>query len=214
MAIVQNPIIGKAKQKFGNAVFSTQVGKNTLRTKPLSIKNPRSIVQVAYRNHLKTLVALLRPLKDDINTAYGSSVKGMSPFNRVISINMKQAFDDESNYIVGERLVLCDNEGSRPYSFVLSTTDKPGDVHLTWQSKPQNSAEASADMIFYIFNTQTNKIFKYHFPSHLSRNECTLSLGDQNGALLHIYSCTYDFLNFLDSRPRAIFTYCGLIQMP
>ena len=31
MAIVQNPITGRTKKKFGSAVFSKQFGKNTMR---------------------------------------------------------------------------------------------------------------------------------------------------------------------------------------
>lgn len=37
MAIVQNPITGRSRNKFGTAVFSKQYGKNTMRAKPLDV---------------------------------------------------------------------------------------------------------------------------------------------------------------------------------
>jgi hypothetical protein len=37
MAIVQNPITGRTKKKFGTAVFSKQFGKNIMRSKPLDL---------------------------------------------------------------------------------------------------------------------------------------------------------------------------------
>ena len=60
MAIVQNPITGRTKKKFGNAVFSKQFGKNTLRSKPLEVKNPKTAGQVAQRSAFKAALFVVR----------------------------------------------------------------------------------------------------------------------------------------------------------
>jgi hypothetical protein len=49
MAIVQNPIIGRAKNSMGNATFSTWMGKNVVKAKAISVGNPRTPAQQRQR---------------------------------------------------------------------------------------------------------------------------------------------------------------------
>lgn len=59
MAIIQNPIVGRAKQKFANSIFSTWYGRNVLRSKPLEVRNPRSGKQLTARYELSIRTAIL-----------------------------------------------------------------------------------------------------------------------------------------------------------
>jgi len=43
MAIVENPKIGRAKGSVGNVIFFTRYEKNIIRTKPISVKNPKRL---------------------------------------------------------------------------------------------------------------------------------------------------------------------------
>ena len=40
MAIVQNPITGRTRKKFGTAVFSKHYENNTMRSRPIQVDNP------------------------------------------------------------------------------------------------------------------------------------------------------------------------------
>jgi len=60
MAIVQNPITGRTRNKFGTAVFSKQFGLNTMRTKPEGMKNPNTPAQATQRSKFLTVVYLIR----------------------------------------------------------------------------------------------------------------------------------------------------------
>ena len=61
MAIVQNPITGRTKKAFGSAVFAKQYGKNTMRTKPLEVKNPKTLKQKMQRSKFSLMVAIGTP---------------------------------------------------------------------------------------------------------------------------------------------------------
>lgn len=56
MAIVQNPLIGRAKKSLANATFTTWKGRNVVKGKPISVANPQSPAQVAQRTRFKGCV--------------------------------------------------------------------------------------------------------------------------------------------------------------
>ena len=59
-AVTQNSIIGRTRGKVGGVVFSKWRGLNTLRSKPESVKNPKSPGQLFQRKKLTLLVELYR----------------------------------------------------------------------------------------------------------------------------------------------------------
>jgi len=50
MAIVQNPLIGRASGKFSGAVFSTNYSKNVIRSRPVEFRDKKSASQLAQRS--------------------------------------------------------------------------------------------------------------------------------------------------------------------
>jgi hypothetical protein len=57
MAIVQNPLIGSAKKSAGAITFTRVKGQNIIKTKPLTVKNPRTTGQTD--NRLRFLLVSL-----------------------------------------------------------------------------------------------------------------------------------------------------------
>jgi hypothetical protein len=94
MAIVQNPITGRTKKKFGSAVFSKQFGKNTMRTKPIEVRNPKTLLQKQQRSKFTLMVALARMFMGFIRIGFKQAAIGMSQFNVFVSDNI-------SNVITG-----------------------------------------------------------------------------------------------------------------
>ena len=91
MAIVQNPVTGRSKKKFGTAVFSTQFGKNTMRTKPLDVHNPKSVKQRQQRNKFTIMVELARLLMEFIRVTFKQVAKRMSQYNAFMATNISFA---------------------------------------------------------------------------------------------------------------------------
>ncbi len=79
MAISQNPITGRMRQKMSNVVFSTVFGQNVVRSKPLTVRNPRTSGQVNHRDYFTKVVQLCKILKTVEGVAKRSSRTGRNP---------------------------------------------------------------------------------------------------------------------------------------
>lgn len=156
MAIVQNPITGRTKNKFGTAVFSKHFGKNTMRSKPLDVKNPKTAGQVKQRTKFKTVVELIRQVLPLINEVYAGSLRSMSPFNKVTSINVKTAFVGEPPVLDHTKVVLCDFDGSTVINVTL-TGQAAQVMDITWDPDTDVQKELDAPLTFVLFNCGTNK---------------------------------------------------------
>lgn len=208
MAIVQNPITGRSRKSFGNAVFSTQFGKNTLRSKALEVKNPRSEGQVQQRTKFTQIVGLIRQTVPVINDAYNGQVKGMSPYNKVVSLNVKNAFD-ANNILDYSKLVFCDNVGN----FVKNasvTFETNRYITAFWDSNAANQKETESKVSLILVNTNTEKIL-YH--SNLGvRDDSDDSLQvplDWVGATVAAYLIVEDYSSNTNQSRRVLINYIG-----
>lgn len=156
MAIVQNPITGRSRKKFGTAVFSKQYGKNTMRAKPLDVKNPKTVGQVKQRNKFSIVVEMIRQVLPLINEVYAGSLKKMSPYNKVTSINVKTAFVGEPPVLDHTKVILCDFNGSTVRNVTL--TGQPAQVmDVVWDPNTTEQEELDAPLTFVLFNCGTNE---------------------------------------------------------
>lgn len=60
MSVVQNPIIGRASGKFSTAILQKWKNKNVLRSKPLTVANPKTPAQTMRRSMFSALVEIGR----------------------------------------------------------------------------------------------------------------------------------------------------------
>ena len=79
MAISQNPITGRMRQKMSNVVFSTVFGQNVVRSKPLTVRNPQTTDQVNHRDYFTKCVETAKIFMSDAGVAKRSSRTGRSP---------------------------------------------------------------------------------------------------------------------------------------
>lgn len=91
MAIVQNPITGRSSGQFANAIFQTLLGKNVLRSKPLSIQNPRTLGQLTQRARFAFIVQFLRAFLSIIRIGFKLKAIGQNAFNACISYNVSKS---------------------------------------------------------------------------------------------------------------------------
>ena len=116
MAISQNPITGRMRQKMSNVVFSTVFGQNVVRSKPLTVRNPRTTGQVNHRAYFTKVVQLCKILKTVEGVAKRSSRTGRSPKMSAYSYLIK-AFMNAEDF------------SSAPYKPIWQQVDiGPGDI--------------------------------------------------------------------------------------
>jgi len=207
MAIVQNPITGRTRNKFGTAVFSKQFGHNTMRTKPEGMKNPNTPAQASQRSKFLTVVYLIRQVLTLINAAYAGKIKNMSPFNKVVSLNLKNAFSGDPPELDHTKVVFCDLEGSTVTSVVL--TAQPNQImEVTWEPNSDNPDEQSSLLTFILINTRTNKVMIY--PDAVSRNAGSTSItapADWVNAPTALHVVTYDYSQMNSGQPQKIIQF-------
>ena len=148
MAIVQNPITGRSKNKFGSAVFATQYGKNTMRTKPIEVKNPKSPDQVNQRNKFSLMIATGRQILDTLKVSYKSEAVNMSAFNAFVSHNIKTAIiGTPGNYEVDYPSLLV-SKGTlvKPLN-PAATSATAATISRTWTPPLSSTDAANSDLL-------------------------------------------------------------------
>ena len=119
MAISQNPITGRMRQKMSNVVFSTVFGQNVVRSKPLTVRNPKTTAQMNHRDYFTKVVQLCKILKTDEGVAKRSSRTGRNPKMSAYSYLVKGFMNAEDRTVT-------------PYKPIWTNVDiGPGDIGLT-----------------------------------------------------------------------------------
>jgi hypothetical protein len=86
--ITQNPFIGRSKQSAGGMTATTWKGKNVLKTKPVTVANPKSEGQINQRAKMTTLVGFYQILSAVLMRGFKEMAVGMSEFNAFTSKNL------------------------------------------------------------------------------------------------------------------------------
>jgi len=158
MAISQNPITGRMRQKMSNVVFSTVFSQNVVRSKPLTVRNPRTTGQVNHRDYFTKVVQLCKILKTVEGVAKRSSRTGRNPKMSAYSYLVKGFMNAE-------------DRTSTPYKPIWPNVDLgPGeigpveftatieidDLTITWESSylPLNASNTD-DLVMVIVDFAT-----------------------------------------------------------
>lgn len=149
MAVVQNTLIGRARGRVGNVVFSTHKGQNILKQKPEIVANPRTASQQAARARFTALLAfglLLRPILAIGFRQFGGQVSWLNKFMSVNALSGFMAFNPTTLTYNGDFNNLVISDGSlfpRPFEATASATE----VEVTWS--PDGIANQSDEDLFF-----------------------------------------------------------------
>ena len=200
MAIVQNPITGRTRKKFGTAVFSKHYENNTMRSRPIQVANPRTEGQVLQRSKFAQTVDLIRQVLPVVNDAYSNTLKNMSPFNKIVSLNVKNIFAEGTNEIDYTKVQFCDNAGSNVRNVELTCEDDQV-INFIWEPNTINQAELDEPVSIILVNCVKNKAINY--PAVALRSESAASViapVEWVGDMVAAYFNTTDYTT---SNPKA-----------
>ena len=204
MAIVQNPVTGRTKKKFGTAVFTKSFDKNVMRAKPLEVKNPRTEGQMRQRNKFGTTVALIKQVKSLINEVYGKSLVNMTPVNKITGINVKNAFTGEPPVLDHTKVVLCDFVGST-VSKVTLTGDVDQAMKITWEPNTVDAQELASKLTLVLFNCTTNQAIIFKDVAAREDGQATVTVpAGWVGAQTALHVMTTDYNQTLGGAPKKI----------
>jgi hypothetical protein len=150
MAIVQNTLIGASRKKVGGTVFSSWKGINVLRSKPLTVANPRTDDQVFTRNNLAAVVAIYRGLAPAVNVGYAEQAVRKSAYNAFTSDTLLNAttaanFPDAD---IDPALLKVSKGSIAPTDFnIISLEAATGELRLNWPTTVQGSGQSVNDTL-------------------------------------------------------------------
>jgi len=158
MAIVQNPITGRTKKKFGTAVFSKQFGKNTMRTRPIEVKNPKTLLQRQQRSKFSLMVELSRMIMVFLRIGFKQGAIGMSQFNVFMKANLSVVitgtfpnFSIDFTKLIVSKGTLASAENP---SAVAATGNK---VNLHWLDNSGSGNALGTDVVLALIINYTKK---------------------------------------------------------
>jgi len=212
MAIVENPKIGRTKGSIGNIVFYTRYDKNVIRTKPVTVKDPKTPGQLLSRDKFKKLILILHQVLSYINAAYAGSLKDMSSHTRVTSINLKNCFFKGTSSIDPRLFVFCENDGSFVENVVLTSTGA-NTITGTFNSNAQNEEEDDDPVRAYGFHAEGDKIWQFEQSATRKSGTITLAKTDISGLNIAVYFECLDRVNLLMDKPKIVIKYVGTVQV-
>ena len=200
MAIVQNPITGRTRKKFGTAVFSKHYDQNTMRSRAMQVSNPRTEGQVMQRSKFAKTVDLIRQVLPSVNDAYSGTLKNMSPFNKIVSINAKNSFVEGTNEIDYTKIQFCDNDGSSVRN-VEMTCENDQVISFIWDANTTDQAELDEPVSIILVNCAKNKALNFPNAALRSANAASITAPiEWVGDVVAAYLNTTDFTT---SNPKA-----------
>lgn len=190
MAIVQNPITGRTKKKFASAVFSKQFGKNTMRSKPVEVKNPRTLGQRTQRAKFSLMVELSRMFLSFIRIGFKQVASGMSEFNMFMKTNIKEVITGDFPDFTIDFTKLIVSKGTLTAPEQGAATAASGHlVNVSWVDNSGYSDASDTDIAIVLALNYDKKGEKHDISSATRADEaCELTLpaawvGDE----VHIY---------------------------
>ena len=158
MAISQNPITGRMRQKMSNVVFSTVFGQNVVRSKPLTVRNPKTTGQVNHRDYFTKVVQLCKILKTVEGVAKRSSRTGRNPKMSAYSYLVKGFMNAEDRTSTPYKPIWpnVDLGPGEIGPIEFTATIEMDDLTITWESSylPLNASNTD-DLVMVIVDFAT-----------------------------------------------------------
>jgi hypothetical protein len=147
MAIIQNPLIGRAKKQAGGMVFSTLYGKNVMRSKPFEYRDKNSTKQQNLRALFNAACTLAALLKFYAVSFFETQPIGMSAFSKLMS-QLRTAFTGTLGAVVFNPSNKTLGSGSIPVPRDVNFTDNGGgNFTMTFDDDALFDSEKSTDTI-------------------------------------------------------------------
>ena len=179
MAISQNPITGRMRQKMSNVVFSTVFSQNVVRSKPLTVRNPKTIGQVNHWDYFTKVVQLCKILKTVEGVAKRSSRTGRNPKMSAYSYLIKGFMNAEDRTTTPYKPIWpnVDLGPGEIGPVEFTATNAMGDLNITWDTMhlPINASNTDV-LVMAIIDFATMEYFIDHGIMARSGGAITISL--------------------------------------
>ena len=147
MGVIKQGILGGFSNKVGAVVGSSWKGIAVMKSKPISVANPRTTGQVNQRNKMKGLTQFLSPiLADWIKPLVDRFAVRKSGFNVLTSLNIPFTSDlGIPNY---NALILSQGKLTTPLVTDIVASAGSQEITIDWNLTLGNQYDANTDMVY------------------------------------------------------------------
>lgn len=193
LTVVQNTLIGRSKQSIGNATFTTWKGKNVLKSKPITVENPRTDGQVLQRLRMRAIVSAFRAMSSTIVVGFKERAVGMSEYNAFTKTNIIGATtvslpnNDAINW-PNLQVAMGTIYPTTPTSVTADDSDNA--VVINYPTSPSDPGQSATDDLNVVYFNETQSYFRNSL-GVAQRSTGTLSITDTQmvaGDVIHFYS--------------------------
>ncbi|WP_299581656.1 DUF6266 family protein [uncultured Sunxiuqinia sp.] len=155
MAVINQGILGGFSGKVGTVIGGSWKGIDYMRSKPISVANPRTPAQVDQRTKFVTVLNFLQPLTSILRTGFKDYAVKMSAFNAAMSYTIQNAISGiypEYGITYADALVSRGSLTGALNPSVLVTT--PGLIDFSWvDNSGTGTALATDKAMLVIYNS-------------------------------------------------------------
>jgi hypothetical protein len=204
MSVVQNPITGRTRGKFSNAIFSKWKQLNTIRAKPLQVKQPNTQGQLDQRTAFSIIVRYARMVLTMLRFSFKYSASTMSEFNFFIKKNI-DCVDIVTGKIAAAFLELLEfSSGPEAGLFDTAITSaSAAAVVVTWDDTYMaDSREVGDKVILFVYNSTEDTMSAIDNNILFSAGTGSFPLTSTPSDNLYIYAavCTANMSRFSPSQ--------------
>lgn len=210
MSVVQNPITGRSRGKFSNAIFSKWKGLNTLRSKPISVNQPNTTAQLSRRFMFYKAVSYGRSILPILRSSLKSLAVNISEFNAFISRNIPYIDPISGKFITAALSSLSFASGALPGFMSLVGSAAAGHAILvSWDPTYLSNLRGATDLVLFFTYNATTDTLKYHAQGEqYDTGSDTISDAGVAGDSVSIFiaTCDVDYVDFSNSTFVGTFT--------
>lgn len=192
MARVQNTLIGKSSGSVGGATFSSWKGINVLKSKAISVANPKTDGQVLQRSKMTLMVQLYRLVSLMVQTGFKTLAVKKSEYNAFISENIQNALTvltpttSEVNY---PAVSLAKGTIGVQAVTSLTATNGVANATINWDSSNLPVGASLSDIAYAAIFNETKNIWGFSNSALRSADAAvvTMPLSAATSDVLHSY---------------------------
>lgn len=148
MAIIRSTVMGKSRKSIGNVTTQVYGGRTIAREKPASVKNPRTMGQVAQRTKMANIVAAWRNQFVALKKFFTSGLAYQSAYNVFCQLNIHYGEDpivNDAGAVIHVPEGLYLSSGTFPQHFI-TVTEAEGNVNISVNNAGMRDVIAEGDL--------------------------------------------------------------------
>ena len=178
MAVVQNPIIGRAKKSFSTATFTKIFNQNVMRSKPTQVANPKSLNQTSQRSAFKQCIQFTKEVLAAVKLGFQYYGSDMSPYSYSLKENQSNAVIGSAGSRIFDKTKFVASKGSLEGLNNLEglVSDDTGNVTLTWLAQSNGPNSDQGDKVQVIIYHEVSGYVAFHKNVAMRQDDSITSL--------------------------------------